>query len=197
MVVLRLLNRFWERPKITFPFGCEELARSLVGEKGYEITCGSDSGCCNWRKKTVHLSYDKKRNDLAAVFEAAHEAGHAVYGPTPISRLLFVFWGIYFVWLLVCLWGGFNGILWLPILSPMASLFAIRSIDYSFDELRATRYARKKLDRMAPGQKEKSALDIHFAAYCLAHTVFPVSLGAALLACGRLVWRFGAYFGGG
>lgn len=69
--------------------------------------------------------------------------------------------------------------------------------DFWFDETRATRYALRKLEQAAPGPKERLALRAHSAAYCLAHVVFPVSFGAALLACGRLSWRFGAYLGGG
>lgn len=195
--MLDWLGRFWERRSISFPVSCGELAQSLVKEKGYGVAFQAASGRCDWKKRTVSLSYGEERNHLAAVFQAAHEAGHAVHGPTLVSRLLFVFWGIYFVWMLVCFWGGFVGMPWLPIILPMAGLFGIRVVDFCFDELRATRYARRKLERVAPGQKEKSALRVHFTMHCLAHIVISVAFAALLLAGGRVIWGLGAFWGGG
>ncbi|MBF7082411.1 zinc metallopeptidase [Desulfallas sp. Bu1-1] len=201
IILLHWISRYWEMRKVLFPVGCKELADTLLKENAlnYRVVCeAKTAGRCDFKHKTIHLSYGEDKKHLAAVFQAAHETGHAVRGPSLLTRILPVFWGLYMLWLLLCFVVGFvwDEAAWLVIALPMAALFGIRTVDSWFDELGATRFARTVLDRLTPGKTEKLAIRIHFAAYCLTHIVLPVSFSLALLICGRIFWQLGLDWGG-
>lgn len=202
MKVLDVLKDAWEKRRIVFPVTCRELAEALLRENSlnYEVVCGGSRvpGRCDWKRRTIYLSYESENRCLAAVFQAAHEVGHAFHGPMPVVRALSLFWGAYLVWLLLCLWGGlaWSEGTWRLLLAVMACLFGVRIVDSWFDELRATRYSRNQLKKLVVGDTEKRALQLHFAAYCLTHIVLPVSFSAAFLSGGRVFWCFGKLLGG-
>ncbi|MEW6771835.1 MAG: zinc metallopeptidase [Bacillota bacterium] len=202
MWMLHRLAVFWKKRNIVFPVGCGELAETLLKRHklDYRVVFDSNaSGRCDWRRKTIRLSYSREERHLAAVFQAAHEVGHAVRGPALFAGILLLFWGAYFAWLLMCLWGGFawSKTAWPSALALIAFLFGVRTVDFWVDELKATRYARRELERLVADDAERLALRVHFIAYCLAHIVLPVSVSVALLWIGRLLWRLGVFWGGG
>jgi len=202
IILLHWLSRYWEMRKISFPVGCKELANILLIENGltYRVVCEAETaGRCDWKQKIIYLSYGEDKKHLAAVFQAAHEVGHAVRGPSLLTRILPVFWGLYLFWLLLCFVVGFIWVetAWLVIALPMAALFGIRTVYHWYDELGATWFARAMLDRLTSGKAERLAIRVHFAAYCLTHTVLPISFSMALFACGRFFWQLGLHWGGG
>lgn len=199
IILLHWISRYWEMRKILFSVSCKELANNLLKENGltYRVVCETETaGRCDWKQKTIYLSYGNDKKHLAAVFQAAHEAGHAVRGPSLLTRILPVFWGLYLFWLLLCFVVGFiwDETAWLVIALPMVTLFGMRTVDSWLDELGATRFAKTMLDRLTPGKTEKLAIRIHFAAYCLTHIVLPISFSMALLICGRFFWQLGMYW---
>ncbi|RPF49561.1 hypothetical protein EDD75_0378 [Thermodesulfitimonas autotrophica] len=198
MWMLHQLTVAWKRRKVDFPVGCGELTETLLKKHGLDYRIIHDSstvGRCDWSRRTIWLGYGEKESHLAAVFQAAHEVGHAVHGPPLFGKVVRLFWGAYFAWLLACLWSGFthNETGWL--LVPMALLFGVWTLDSWVDELRATWYARRELEGLTADRAAKTALQVHFFAYCLVSIALPVSFSVALLSTGELFRRFGALMG--
>lgn len=69
----------------SLPFTSGEFAEKLLREAGVPYRVERDefaeTGICNHEKKQIILTYDLNSRFALALFEAGHEAGHAVRGP--------------------------------------------------------------------------------------------------------------------
>lgn len=199
MGAVAVLNWLFERLRAPLPMTCREFAEALLKESGFDyevFTDGSDTPArCDWKKKRLYLSYSSNNRSLPAVFQAAHEVGHAVHAPTFFGRHPHVFWGVYLAALLVSVFGGWTGNLasWRLVLSLMGTLFLFRTLDFWFDELRAIRYARSRLEKLTG---DGMALKLFTAANHTLVLVIPVAFSVALACAGRLFWCLGGYLGG-
>lgn len=196
------LSKAWEKFNVLLPVSCREFAEALLRENAldYRVICDRPEvpGRCDWRKKQIFLSYGGNNKSLGAVFQAAHEVGHAVYGPTIVIRNLTIIWALLLAWFLFCVWDGYAGdtAIWKYALAIAICVLLVRSADLWFDEQRAVKYARDQLKKFINEPDVKKMLQVHYLAYCFLNILIPVSVSGMFLCAGRFFWCIGRLLDG-
>ncbi|OPX90841.1 MAG: hypothetical protein A4E53_00821 [Pelotomaculum sp. PtaB.Bin104] len=129
--------------------GCGEFARQLIGEAGlsYRVIHDKSSltGRCNFKRKLIVLGYPLESDIFTALFQAAHEVGHAVKGPTvfmshPILTVL-----LYLSVILGCYFAGSLGVRQWQSLGVSFMIFGVFWFAWLHNEISASRFAGTKL----------------------------------------------------
>jgi len=135
--------------------GCRDFALGLLRDAGVDFRVVADpwrtGGLCDFARRQVVLSWWPEARTALALFEAAHEAGHAVLGPGLFGarrRLVMLAAGGAF---LGCLTAGIAGAGWLA-LAVSCLWFGLVEGDWLRGELRTTRFAREKLLALFGGE---------------------------------------------
>lgn len=142
-------------------FTCGEFARRLLDEAGlsYQVAHNRNSlaGRCDFRRKLITLGFPLESDTLQSLFQAAHEVGHAVQGPTVFMSHPALTALLYLSIVLGCFFAGSLNMYQYQVLVVSLIIFGLFWFIWLNSEIGASRFAGAKLAAIS-GESRKMVL---------------------------------------